>query len=90
MAKSKCFNCDGTSFELVENIPTFSKFKYMFVQCSKCGNILGVLDFYNTGYSLNQLNEKVDKLNSQLEKDIFNGLNIINKNILTLIKSIKS
>lgn len=49
MAISKCIKCDNTRFELKEATPNGSNFTYQFVQCTKCGGVIGVVDFYNIG-----------------------------------------
>jgi hypothetical protein len=43
MAASKC-KCGSSNFEVQEFAPVNSKFKWCFVQCAKCGTILGVTD----------------------------------------------
>jgi hypothetical protein len=59
MAKSRCIKCDNSSFEIVENTPHRSVFKLMFVQCTSCGGVVGVLDFYNIGERLTELARKL-------------------------------
>jgi excinuclease UvrABC ATPase subunit len=59
MAYSRCIKCDGSSFEIVENSPRGSAFKLMFVQCSSCGGVVGVLDYYNIGARLTELAKKL-------------------------------
>lgn len=49
MAFSTCIKCGSTSFEIKENSPNQSNFKFMFIQCSSCGGVVGVTDYYNTG-----------------------------------------
>lgn len=46
---STCLKCGGHSFELVENSPIRSNFKFLFVQCTGCGGVVGVLDYFNVG-----------------------------------------
>jgi len=55
MAVSTCPKCDSHTFEIVENTPKNSKFKLQFVQCSKCGAVIGVMDSYNIGSLLHKL-----------------------------------
>ena len=62
MAWSTCPKCDNHSFELVENTPRKSSFKLMFVQCTSCGAVVGVLDYYNIGQRINELEGKIDRL----------------------------
>jgi predicted nucleic-acid-binding Zn-ribbon protein len=55
MAQSTCPKCDSHMFEAKENSPTGSKYKLIFVQCRKCGAVVGVLDFVNVGAGLEQI-----------------------------------
>lgn len=64
MAQSKCPKCGSTSFELVENAPSGSDYRLNFVQCSQCGGVVGVLDFYSIGDLILRL---AKKLNVSLE-----------------------
>jgi hypothetical protein len=49
MARSKCGKCDGYVFEVVETVPGNSRYKVLFVQCSSCGTVVGVMDYFNIG-----------------------------------------
>jgi len=40
---------------MVENEPVGSNYKFMFVQCAKCGGVVGVLDFFNIGDLIQKL-----------------------------------
>lgn len=59
MSKSICPKCGGDSFEVVENQPSNSLYKYLFVQCKSCGCVIGVLDYYNIGTLFFKLAEKL-------------------------------
>lgn len=59
MASSRCIKCDNGTFEIVENTPRRSAFRLMFVQCSSCGAVVGVLDFYNIGERITELATKL-------------------------------
>jgi len=59
MAMSTCVKCGGHSFEIRENEPHDSRFKLMFVQCSSCGGVVGVIDFYNIGAELQLIKKKL-------------------------------
>jgi hypothetical protein len=48
MAVSKCAACNAKSFELAEASIAGSKFKHYFVQCAKCGAVVGVIPFDST------------------------------------------
>lgn len=59
MAQSTCPKCGGHSFEIVENTPKNSLYKYLFIQCASCGSVVGVQDYYNIGTLLHRLAEKL-------------------------------
>jgi predicted nucleic-acid-binding Zn-ribbon protein len=61
MALSTCVKCGGSSFEISHVSPTGSNFKLMFIQCSSCGGVVGVMDFYNIGQSLHDLAKKLGR-----------------------------
>ena len=61
MALSTCPKCDNHIFELVENSPINSSFKLNFVQCAKCGTVVGVMEYYNIGDKLTKLEKKIDR-----------------------------
>jgi len=49
---------------MVENSPSKSNYKVMFIQCSKCGSVVGVMDYYNIGTLISKLADKLGvKLN---------------------------
>lgn len=62
MAHSSCPKCGNHGFETVITTPSGSNFKLLFIQCSSCGCVIGVLDYYNIGRLLENLakNLKVD------------------------------
>lgn len=64
MAMPTCVKCGKTSFELREATPSNSDYRVNFVQCSNCGGVIGVLDFYNIGDLILRL---ADRLNVKLE-----------------------
>lgn len=65
MAQSKCISCNNTTFETKEAKISGSNFRKYFIQCSKCGGVVGVTSFYNT----NTLIEKLAKaLNINLHR----------------------
>ncbi|OHW40723.1 hypothetical protein BHC62_15340 [Pseudomonas sp. 06C 126] len=59
MASSKCVKCDGTSFEMKEAKIAGSNFRMMFVQCSRCGGVVGVTEFMNAGSMLERIARKL-------------------------------
>lgn len=59
MATSSCPKCSRHVFELKENTPNGSEFKLTFVQCSSCGAVVGVIDFYNIPMLLDKIGKKL-------------------------------
>jgi predicted nucleic-acid-binding Zn-ribbon protein len=59
MATSTCIKCGGHHFETKEADPANSQFKLTFVQCSSCGGVVGVLDFYNIGQELQLIKKRL-------------------------------
>lgn len=59
MASSKCIKCDNTTFEMKEGKIAGSAFRMMFVQCSRCGGVVGVTEFTNTGAMLQNIAKKL-------------------------------
>lgn len=64
MASSCCAKCGNLSFELKENAPQGSRYKLLFVQCSSCGAVVGVLDYDNIGAVLRKQNEAIKRIAS--------------------------
>lgn len=61
MARSKCsaVDCNSNNFELVQANISGSKFKYHFIQCSRCGAVISVVPYNNTNALIFQLAEKL-------------------------------
>jgi hypothetical protein len=66
MATSTCVKCGKQAFEVKETTPSQSNYRLMFVQCSSCGGVAGVLDYYNLGALL----KTQEKTLGAVEKDI--------------------
>ena len=66
MATSKCPSYGSHSFEMVEHEPRLSKFKMMFTQCSNCGAVIGVTEFFNIGALLNEKEERIKTIERRL------------------------
>jgi hypothetical protein len=60
MAQSTCIKCGSTRFEKVLNTPSDSTYKHHFIQCSGCGGVVGVVEFYDIGALLHLLARKLD------------------------------
>ena len=59
MAISTCIKCGNTNFEIKENSPSLSNYKFDFIQCTGCGGVVGVTDYYNTDSILNKIAQKL-------------------------------
>lgn len=59
MAISKCIKCGGSRFELQEVEPAGANFKYYFVQCARCGGVVGVVEANNLGAMIHKLGQKL-------------------------------
>lgn len=59
MALSKCPKCDNMFFETKVAEPAGSAVKLIFVQCSRCGAVVGVTEFFNTASLIQKLAAKL-------------------------------
>jgi hypothetical protein len=59
MARSSCVKCGGNRFEMTEQEPSGSAYKYMFIQCSSCGGVAGVTEYFNVGVLLRKVMVKL-------------------------------
>ena len=59
MAQSKCAECGNTSFEIEYKSPSGSRYKIAFVQCSKCGAVVGITDRNDTAALLEPIRKKL-------------------------------
>ena len=62
MALSTCVKCGGGLFELREAEPRDSNYKFIYVQCSGCGGVAGVTEYFNTGQLLTKLEKDLKDL----------------------------
>ena len=65
MPLSSYIKCDHNQFEVTEFTPSGSDYKLSLVQCSRCGGVVGALDFYNIGQLILNL---ADGLNVSLRE----------------------
>lgn len=56
---SKCPKCENTAFETVVETPQKANFKLIFVRCTSCRTVVGVLDYYNIGTLIKDLARKL-------------------------------
>jgi len=59
MATSSCPKCGNHSFELKQQTPNGSQFKFMFIQCSACGCVVCTTDYYNIPSLLEKIAAKL-------------------------------
>lgn len=62
MPESICIKCGNTAFELVESKPVGTDFKFLFLQCARCGGVAGVLDYLNIGSALIEQNNLLRRI----------------------------
>jgi hypothetical protein len=54
-----CIKCDNNTFEIVEHSPRGSNFRFNFIQCSQCGGVVGVVDYFNIGQLIHDFAAKL-------------------------------
>lgn len=59
MAISTCIKCGGTLFEAKQATPMGSNFVLTFIQCSHCGGVVGVTDYFNIGAELQEIKKRL-------------------------------
>lgn len=85
MAVTKCASCGNTFFEVVTKEPVRSNYKLNFVQCSQCGTVVGVLDYFNIGAKIHDVEEKLDRSNRAIDQ-LLHGIEIVNNSLRLLAK----
>ena len=80
MPSPKCPSCSNHSFELNEIAVRNSKYKLYSVQCTSCGSVVSMLNYFDPGVLL--------KDQEQMLKDIQRGQEVINQNLRTIITSL--
>jgi len=68
--KSKCPRCSNNEFEAVKETPVNSNYELIFVRCTSCKIVVGVIDYYNVGTLVNEL---ATRLNIDLDKSLSIG-----------------
>lgn len=58
--KSKCPRCSNDEFEAVNEKPKNSEFEFIFVRCSICKIVVGVVDYHNVGTLVKKLAKKLN------------------------------
>ncbi len=70
MPEPICVKCGNNTFELAESSPLGSNFKFLFLQCSSCGGVAGVLDYLNIGSILTEQNNLLRSIADALKVDV--------------------
>lgn len=77
---SKCGQCGGGIFEIVEVAPHKSAYKLLFVQCTACGVPIGAMEYFNSGAIL----KGIEKDLKQLKSEMTNGFSEVDRKIRQL------
>ena len=80
MSSSKCPSCSNSSFELKEINVKDSRYKLYAIQCSSCGAVVSITEYYNVG----NLIEEQTKLIKSLKQDI----DTVNQNIISVANAL--
>jgi hypothetical protein len=65
---TKCPKCDGYSYKVEEIEPTGSSYKLIAVQCSSCNTPIGVMEYFNSGAKLANLERQVSSLAATVDQ----------------------
>jgi hypothetical protein len=66
MATPTYIKCSGHIFELVEFEPINSNYKMNSIQCTNCGGVAGISEYYASGVLINRLSEAVKRIAERL------------------------
>ena len=58
-ANSKCPRCSNDKFEAVHETPNNWNYELIFVRCTSCKIVVGVIDHYNVGTLVKELAAKL-------------------------------
>lgn len=79
MALTKCGSCNNTMFQMVENSHVGnSRYKIMFIQCSRCGAAISTMEYTNTGAEIQELKKKINQLEATINNIDHNIVNLAN------------
>jgi hypothetical protein len=82
MAHSTCAKCGNRQFELKEHSPVGLRYKVNFIQCSGCGSVAGVVDYFNVSTKIETLEQKLDSMNNFVQNNsLQNHLAMINRSM---------
>ncbi len=52
---SKCPSCENKTFEMVEDAPYGSNYKFMYVRCMKCKTLITIVPYFDINARLTKL-----------------------------------
>lgn len=64
-SSSKCPKCENTNFEIVEDVPLNSNFKFWYLRCMTCKTLIQAIPFID-------LNSRITKLAKALNINLDN------------------
>ena len=64
---SKCGSCGGMLWEIGEESPMESRFKFFFVRCTSCKVPIGVVEYFNPHADIEALKKKVEALENTVD-----------------------
>lgn len=59
---TKCPKCDNTNFELVNDVPTGTKWVLLYLRCSSCKTFMQALPFDNTNTLIESMQDDINKI----------------------------
>ncbi len=66
MAIPSCPKCGKGFFTTSVEEPSGSKFKLIFVSCSSCGAVVGVMDYFNVGHLIVKQSKAIKAIAQQV------------------------
>lgn len=74
MAQSRCMKCGGSKFEAVHanNLEGTTR-AVLFVQCTECGSVIGVIDFLNISVKAEHIKNDLRTMMENLVERIINA-----------------
>lgn len=67
MATSKCIKCDSSSFEVKPASISGTRFKLYFVQCSRCGGVIGAMEYESNNYLSHQQSKLIEDISKRVK-----------------------
>jgi len=61
-SNTKCPKCDNANFELVEDVPSGTKWVFLYLRCTSCKTFLQALPFDNTNTLIENLQNDITKI----------------------------